>query len=848
MFSATLRGMVAHKLRLVLTTASIALGVAFLAGTLILTDTMKLAFDQLFGKVSSGTDAVVRTEASYDQSAGVGLSRAPIKADVLVQVRKVDGVRAAEGSVTGYALLTDTKGKAVLTKGGAPTQGYSLSADKALRGEVNVRSGHAPSGPGEVAIDATSAEKHDIALGSHIKILFRGPTQEFTVVGTVGFGKSNDLGGTTSAYFDATTAAKVLGTPGMYDSIGVSAEPGVSSAKLAKRIDAVLPQGSEAVTGAKVAKESSDAIAKDLMFVTILFSVFAGVALFVGSFIIWNTFTMIVTQRSREIALLRAVGATRRQVLRNLLTEALLLGVLSSAVGVGLGIGVARGLTKLMDLVGFTLPSTAAQIAPRTIWLSMLVGTIVTVVAALIPARRATKVLPVEALREATPGSGKPSRLRGVIGFILTGLGLTGVLTGLYSGSGGYAVMFGIVGVVAGVMTLLPLAVHPLAIAIGRPLRWRGISGELAQQNAMRNPRRTSSTAAALMIGLTLVVSMGVFASSLKASFGGILDDSTKAALFLSPSSSQAEGYSPEVSKVVADVPGVKAVSAVSFGQARFNGGSEFYSSVDPATAGQALDLQVSSGNIRDLGKDGVLIKRKVATAKGLKVGDTVPVEFAATGKHDLTVTGIFDRTGSFIDSSYVISLAGQDAYEGKRLDSTGLVLLDAGADQQKVQDSITVALSDHPDAQVLDQKGFEKVSTGFIDQLLTFVTVMLLLAVFIALLGIVNTLALSVYERTRELGLLRAVGMTKAQVRAMVRWESVVISLIGALSGAVLGIGLGVALSQALKDQGITAISIPGFQVAGYVVLAAVAGVLAAIGPSRGAAKVDVLKAVVTD
>jgi putative ABC transport system permease protein len=848
MFTATVRGMLAHKLRLVLTTASIALGVAFLAGTLILTDTMQLAFDQLFGKVSAGTDAVVRTHASYDQSAGVSLERAPIAAGILDRVRKVDGVRAAEGSVTGYALLTDNNGRAILTKGGAPTQGYSLSADKKLRGEVNIRSGHAPTGPGQVAIDATSAEKHHIALGSQIKILFRGPTETFTVVGTVGYGSSKDLGGTTSAYFDTATAARVLGTPGRYDSIGVSAVAGVTPAQLAKRIDAVLPQGAEAVTGAKVAQESSDAVKKNLSFVTVLFSVFAGVALFVGSFIIWNTFTMIVTQRSREIALLRAVGATRRQVLRNLLTEALLLGVLSSAVGVGLGVGVARGLTKLMDLVGLTLPSTAEQIEPRTIWVSMLVGTLVTVVAALIPARRATKVLPVEALREATPGGGKPSRLRGVIGFVFTGLGLTGVLTGLYSGSGGFALGFGVLGVIVGVMTLLPLAVRPLALAIGRPLRWRGVSGELAQQNAMRNPRRTSSTAAALMIGLTLVVSMGVFASSLKASFGAILDDSTRASLFLTPSSSQADGFSPEVTKVVAVVPGVKAVSAVSFGQARFNGSSQFYSSIDPATAGQALDLQVSSGSIAATGVNGVIIKKKVARANGLKVGDIVPAEFAGTGKHDLKVTAIFDRNGSFIDSSYIISLAGQDAYEGKRLDSTGLVLLDKGASLHKVRDSITTALADHPDAQVLDQKGFEKASTGFIDQLLVFVTAMLLLAVVIALLGIVNTLALSVYERTRELGLLRAVGMTKAQVKAMVRWESVMISLIGAIAGALLGIGLGLVLSQSLKDQGITAISVPVLQVVTYVALAAVAGIVAALGPSRGAARVDVLKAVVTD
>ena len=467
MFKSTVRGMLAHKLRLALTTASIALGVAFLAGTLILTDTMKLAFEQLFGKVSAGTDAVVRQEAAFDQGGGVGLSRGPIDASVLEQVRTVDGVRAAEGSISGYALLTDTEGKAVTTAGGAPTMGYNLPDDGQLRGETKILSGHAPRGRHEVAIDASSAEDHDIPLGSTIKVLFRGPTEEFTVVGTVGFGDSKDLGGTTGAYFDTSTAAAVLGQPATYDSIGVSAEDGVSDAALAKRLDAVVPDGTEAVTGAAVAQESSDAVNEDLTFVTILFGVFAGIALFVGSFIIWNTFTMIVSQRSREIALLRAVGATRRQVMRNLVTEAFLLGAFASAVGLALGVAVAKGLTFLMDAVGFSLPSTATQIEPRTIVVSLVVGTLVTVVASVIPARRATKVLPVEALREATPGSRPPSRTRAVLGTLMGGAGLAGVFTGLYSGGGGRMVMLGILGVVLGVMTLAPLAARPLAAAIG---------------------------------------------------------------------------------------------------------------------------------------------------------------------------------------------------------------------------------------------------------------------------------------------------------------------------------------------------------------------------------------------
>ncbi len=821
MLSTTIRQMFAHKLRLVLTTASIALGVAFLAGTLVLTDTMGLAFEQLFGKVSSGTDAVVRAEAPYTASDGVGTSRGPIPASALKAVKQVDGVRAAEGSVTGYALLTDNDGKAILTSGGAPTQGYSMPADKKLRGDVDLMSGTAPDAADEVAIDATSAEEHHIALGSKIKVLFQGPTREFTVVGTVGFGGEKNLGGTTSAYFDTSTAQQVLGTPGQFDNIGVSATDGVSQAELAKRLAAVVPDGIEAVTGKAVAKESSDTIEKDLKVVGIMFMIFAGVALFVGSFIIWNTFTMIVTQRSREIALMRAIGSTRRQVLSRLLLEALLLGVAASAIGIGLGLAVAKGLTLLMDMVGFTLPSTSLQLEPRTIVVSLLVGTVVTVVAALVPARRATKVLPVEALRESTPGAEKPSLRRGLIGLGLIGAGVAGVLMALYGDVTMKVFGLGLAVALAGVMVSLPLAVRPLAALISAPLRWRGLPGDLAKQNAMRNPRRTSSTAAALMIGLTLVVSMGVFASSLKQSFGDVVSDQTSADLFIATSSTQGPGFSPSVIGAVEDVKGVEQVAASGWGQARFLGADSSFSSVDPATAGKVMNLDVSEGSLADLGKDGVVVSRSAATAHKWEIGSLIPAEFAATGKHRLHVVGVYDGKG-WIADNYILSLAQQNAFAGPQLVGSGLVTLAAGADKDAVQDAIATALADHPDARVLDQKGFEKTASGFIDNLLQFVTVMLLLAVMIALLGIVNTLALSVFERTRELGLLRAVGMTRGQVRAMVRWESVVISLIGALSGAALGIGIGLALSQALKDEGIKAISVPVPQVMTYVVLAA--------------------------
>jgi putative ABC transport system permease protein len=847
MLTLTLRGMLAHKVRLVLTTASIALGVAFLVGTFVLTDTLGVAFDQLFGKVSSGTDAVVRTHAPYTASDGVGTSRPPIPASALTQVAAVPGVRTAEGSVTGYALLTDNNGRAIVTNGGAPTLGYSMPADKGLRGDVHLLAGTAPEGPHEVAIDASSAEDHHIALGSTIQVLFTGPARSFTVVGTVGFGGEKNLGGTTSAYFDTSTAQKVLGKPGLFDTIDVSAVDGLSQRALAARLATVMPDPTEVLTGAAVAQENSDATNKNFKIVKVMFTAFAAIALFVGGFIIWNTFTMVVTQRAREIALLRAVGATRRQVLRSLVLEAVVLGLSASLLGIGLGVGVAKGLGVLMDVMGFALPSTSLQLQPRTIIVALVVGTLTTVLAALVPARRATKVLPVEALRESTPGAGRLSRRRAVIGLVTTSIGVAGVLSSLYGEAPTWVLAVGLLGVVVGVLVSLPLAVGPLAALIGIPLRLRGLPAELAEQNARRNPRRTSATAAALMIGLALVVSMSVFASSLKASFGDVVAGQTNADLFIKASSAQGPGFSPDVVRAVRSVSGVDVVSPTGYGEARFAGQRSSFSAVDPASATQLLQLRVSKGSVADLGLDGVMVSRSAATAHGWKLGDIVSTEFAAGGKHPLRVRAVYDGKG-FVSDDFVLSNEEQTAFTGPQLLTSALVTVAAGSQVDTVRGAVAAALAGHPDARVMNQAEFEKSASGIIDSLLTFVTVMLLLAVLIAFLGIVNTLALSVFERTRELGLLRAVGMTRGQVRGMVRWESVVISLIGALTGAALGMGVGLALAQALKDDGITAISIPGLQVAAYVALAAVAGVLAALGPARSAAKVDVLRAVVTD
>src|SRR3954471_15524348 len=515
MLSATIKGMLAHKLRLVLTATPIALGVAFLAGTLMLNDSMQRAFDNVFGSINSGTDVAVRADAGDVKTDNPDDSRPPVPASTLPLVRGVDGVSEAEGSVRGYALLTGSDGKPIQPQG-APTLGGNLATDQALRGDITLRTGRAPTGPGEVAIDASSAENGHLRVGSTTKILFRGAPETFTVVGTVQYAGEDDLGGSTSAYFDLATAQRVLGKPGVYDSISVKSDGAVSDDALAKRVGAALPDGMQALTGQAVADEASAAVKKGLGFLSIALMGFAGIALFVGSFIIWNTFSMQVAQRTRELALFRAIGATRRQVMRTILAEAVVLGLVASAIGIVLGLGMAKALSALMTTFGFVLPTASLRIQPSTVLIGFLVGTLVTVVAAVAPARRATRVLPVEALRDAAPTAPRFSHIRLGLGLALTAGGVGALLWGLYGSGTPLLIPGGVVGVVFGVTILAPMIVLPMASVIGAPLKGAGVSGELARENAMRNPKRTASTAMALVIGLTMVAAVTVFASSLK--------------------------------------------------------------------------------------------------------------------------------------------------------------------------------------------------------------------------------------------------------------------------------------------------------------------------------------------
>ena len=847
MLRATLKSLLARKLRLTLTALSIVLGVGFVAGTFVLTDTMNKAFDDLFAQTSAGSDVIVRSTSAFtpEQGGPGGGSqneRAPVSDTVLPTIEAVPGVKTAEGGVVGYAQMIDPATGEAIGGVGPPTLGANWI--ETSTGLV-LRSGSRPSDGGQVAVDAGTAKKYELTVGESIKILFQGPPREFKISGVAGFGSADNLAGATLAIFDTRTAQDVLGKRGQFDEIDVVADPNVSPVQLQQRIADVLPKGTEAVTSSKVADEQAKQLQEALGFFRTALLVFAFIALFVGAFIIFNTFSIIVAQRTRELALLRAIGASRRQVLSSVMIEAFVIGLVASALGLVAGIGIALGLKGLLAAFGLDLPSTSMQLQPRTVVAAFVVGTVVTVAASILPARRAARVAPVEALREAADtGVGGTLHRRLVAGLIVTGLGVAALLYGLFGNqsNAGALIGFGAAATFIGIAILSPLGARPLAGAIGAPIRGRGIQGKLGRENAMRNPRRTASTASALMIGLGLVSMVAILSASLKASFDVALERSLKADFVLNTSSFT--GFSPDAAAKVRDVPGVASVSEFRQGGFQVSGSSAFLTAVDPATVDQVATLDLSSGALQALEDGKVVAYDETAAKEGWSIGDQIPSAFATTGKEPLTMGGTFSENG-VVGGDYLVSLATYQKYFTEQLDSFVMVKLEPGADPARTQTAIETATKDFGGLEVQDQTAFREQQAGFVNQLLGLVTALLAMAILIALFGIVNTLGLSIFERTRELGLLRAVGMGRKQVKRMIRWESVIIAILGAMLGVVIGVCFGWALQQALAPQGVTELKIPVGQLILYVVFAGLAGVLAAIWPARRAAKLNVLESI---
>jgi putative ABC transport system permease protein len=854
MFRTALQGLIAHRFRLFATALAVMLGVAFTAGTLVLTDTVTRTFDGLFADVYKGTDVVVRGQQQFEGPQNSGAQRPRVPASLVDTVRAVDGVKAVDGEVLGYARLIDKHGKAMGDPAnGAPTLGYGWSPVTDLN-PFTLKKGHAPQAADEVVIDAKSAKDAHFRLGEHATVLVQGPPQQVTIVGIAGFGSTDSPGGASVVAFRTDVAQRLIAEPGKYDGVSVVADNGVSQRELAMRISAVLPKGTEAVTGAAITKENQDLAHKSLSFFSTFMLVFAVVALLVGAFMIFNTFSITVAQRTRENGLLRALGASRRQVLSAVLLEALVVGVIASVLGLVSGVAVASGLKALLSALGLGIPSGGLVIGTRTVVVSLVAGIGVTMLAALSPARKAGKVSPIAAMQAHIIGStGYGSKQRVIVGAVVLTGGVAALFTGLFANIGQRLSVVGLGALLVffGVSILGRTIALPLSRLIGAPLpRFRGLTGDLARENAMRNPKRTAAAASALMIGVGLVGFITIFVASSKASVNAVIDRNFTGDLVVDSGAGQGQGMDggidPALAQRLNGLPQVAVATGLRVGAADVDGQVTQLAAIDPVAGLKIMDVHPLQGRASDLTADAIAVQKDTAKAKGLQVGDTVPVRFKDTGVKRLRVALVYGERQPA--GEWFLGKAAYEANFANRLDWQIYVKKAPGVSLSQTRAAVERVTAAYPGVKVLDQKEFGKSITAQFDRMLGLVYALLALAILIALLGIGNTLGLSIVERTRELGLLRAVGMTRSQLRSMVRWESVIIAVQGTLLGLGIGIFLGWALVRALHDEGIEVFRLPTTSLAVVVVLGALAGMVAAVLPSRRAARLDILRAVATE
>ena len=838
----TVKGLLARKLRLALTALAIVLGVTFVTGTLVLTDTLNRTFDSLIGNAYQHISFQIRSKTPFSSTAAA-LSRTgdrkPIPESIAAAVRRVPGVAYADGSVEGYAQFV-ANGNAVGSAGSA--LGFSFDPNRQLS-SVRLVEGRPPTTADAVVMDKATASKYHLGVGDHVRVLLDSSPRIFTISGIVTFGSDDNLAGATLAGFDLATAQDLFNSRGYYDTIDVLAKPGADNVALQRAIATVLPPGVQVVSGQTVASELSSAVGDALSFLSTALLVFALISLFVGAFTIFNTFSITVGQRTRELALLRIVGASRRQVFRSVLGEAALVGLAASVVGLGLGVLAAAGLKALLKAFGITLPPAPLVFEARTAVVAIAVGVGVTVISAIAPARRAVRIAPVAALVENREDEGEVSLRRRIRSGSIVGLaGVAALLAGLTApaialvGAGAVALFIG-----AGM--LAPVVARPMSGVLGWPLaKLLGTPGRLGRENSMRSPRRTAQTAAALMVGLALVSAIAVLGASLSKSAKSEVDGAIRADYIITGPNS---GFSKTVAPAVSRIPGVGVVSTAYKGPFELRGSQQSLVGVTTPGLPQTVNLAITAGRgAPALAAGQLLIDTTTASAKHLSVGSVVPVTFAQTGSSSIRVGGIFKANP--LIGSYVVGAGYFLAHFNNPLPIVVLASTRPGA--RHVGRAINSYLNIYPNVGVQTRAQFEQSQQNSINQELGLVYVLLALAIVVALIGIVNTLMLSVFERTHELGLLRAVGMKRRQVKAMIRSEAVIIALFGAVIGVVIGTALGVAFAASLKQQGITEIAIPFADLVGFLILSTLLGLGAASWPARRAAKLDVLAAIAAD
>jgi putative ABC transport system permease protein len=842
-----LRALWGRKLRTVLTAVAIVLGVATVSGTYVLTDSISNAFDSIFSTIYRGTDAVVTGKSAFDLSDQSGVQEPSFDESLLPKVLALPDVDAAVGGVGGDAQLIGRNGK-VIQFGGAPNIGFSIDPSQPRFNSVVLKRGAWPRN-GEVAIDTSTASKKHLEVGQRIRVQGEGSAVPMRIAGLFDFSSEGNIGGATLAAFNLRTAQRLFHKEGRLDQIRAAAKPGVSREALIAQIRKILPPETQVRSGQNQAEEDASDTKAFVGFLQTFLLSFGGIALFVGAFVIANSLSITVAQRTREFATLRTIGASRRQVLRSVLVESTVLGVMSSITGLFLGLGLAKGLFALFEAVGFTLPNTGLLLEPRTVVVALVVGILVTILASLRPALRATRVPPVAAVREgATLPPGRFARYRGVgstglvvLGFAALGYGLfgSGLSTAqilVFMGIGALLVFFG-------TALFSSHLVVPLAYVLGAPAaRFGGAPGILARENAQRNPQRTGTTAAALMIGLALVTLVAMLAQGIRSTFFDAIDK-----LWVTDYAVTAQNnYTPipvADSEPLRDVRGVTAVVGVRAGEARFLGARHQLSAVDPG-ASKVFNLDWVQGSPRvldSLGPRGALLAKDFAKDHGLRVGSTLRILVPSGARPSFRVKGIFDPpAGGSPFGPATISSGAFDRLFPRPSNLYTFVTIRGGVTDANTK-ALEQALERFPNAKLADRETFKDNQASGLNQVLNILYVLLALSIIVSLFGIVNTLVLTVFERTRELGMLRAVGMTRRQVRRMIRHESVITALIGAAIGIALGIVLAVLLIARVDEINL---AWPITSLLIFAVVAVVVGLIAAIFPARRAARLNVLRA----
>jgi putative ABC transport system permease protein len=844
MFRTMWRGFASRKLRVVLTGVAIALGVALMAGTYILTDTMNASFANIDSATNAGNSAVITPRNVLGSNDAAQIS--PIGSSLLAKARAVPGVAKAAGEIFSTVTLLDARGQSL--NPAAPA--FVTSVLPAPFSSATLAQGRLPSRAGEAAIDQETAARAHLSIGSVLTVAGAGATRRDEVVGTYRVDGVSSFGGASVAVLTLTQAQAAAGEVGRYDQIDVAAAPGVSPEQLRDRLAKAMPASVVVRTGAQQAAQEDSQISNELGFLRTFLLVFAYVALFVGGFIIFNTFSITIAQRTRELGLLRAVGASRRQVLASVVTESLLLGLGGSVFGLLAGLAVAPGLDRLFKSFGADLPYSGTVLETRTITVSLIAGILASVLAGLAPALRATRVPPVAAMREGVaPERGRLARHALPISVSVFGLGAL-MLAGGLAGERAALAGAGALVVFIGVALISPRLVPPLARAVGALVAWRGVTGKLAQENARRQPGRTAATSAALMIGLALVTFVSIVAASTNASIGSAVNASFAGNLIVEASSTASNvGIPAALAPVLSRARGVAVVSPVAFSEARVTGtkGTETVTGVDSTSLSKLYKLKWDAGGpgaLADLGDNGTVLTHAFASANHLRVGEALSV-LTASGKHlRLVVRGIVTDRAGLLFGPLTVSRSLVETSFSQSNDGVDFIGYTPGATNRTVQPAVDRILTTaFPQAKSMTAAQFKQQEANQVNTLLALIYVLLALAVIVSLFGLVNTLVLSVHERTREFGMLRAVGASRRQVRQTVRYESVITSLIGAVTGLAMGALFGSVIIRSLGSAG-SVLSVPFGTLAALAILAAMAGVVAAVLPARRASRLDVLYA----